>query len=610
MTTTTQALRPYQVETLRRISAARVNGQNRVLVQSATGTGKTSVLSQLTTELHDWLETLPAKQRKLLVIAHREELIDQSAVRLRQNNPGMLVSIEQGDRVASIYSDAIVASIQTLDAGERKRLKRLLAHMQFAIVVVDECHHASANSYRRVLAELGFIPDPAGEADFAQLPDAIRAQKIEARTKEWDAVAPQDRLLVGFTATPNRSDSVGLSVVFQTIAFSYPMRQAITDGWLAPIRALAVASTTSLENVRTTAGEFNQKDLAEAVNTPNRNLAALMAWKEHAVEAGVPRATLGFTVDVAHAHAAAELWQQAGYRFEAISGQTPNDDRKRLLRQYTEGQIDGLFNAMLLTEGTDLPRTACIQHLKPTKSATLYEQMTGRGLRLFKGKTDCLVLDMVDISRRHSLMAAPMLYGLPPLLNAKGQTLEQLEDDVTALREAHPGLDIDALLSSLTDMDKLKARLEAVNVFDVQPIDPAILQATALDWVRTGDTYRLSYPWQEGQETVTVGIDMLGHWDVWVTYSLFKGDAPRQRTIVSQVSHAALAAMQAEQYVTQQRGSVAKMKDRNAAWKTRPATEKQKSFLARLRVPFNANTLTSGQAGALIDRAMHGRGRR
>jgi len=916
-----QELRPYQEKMLDSIVAARLAGQNRVLVQAATGVGKTTVFSSLPTRLGPWLDSLPQKHRKMLVIAHREELIAQAVTRIRQNNPGLIVTKEKGNECANVYSDVIVASIQTLDARDQRRLHRLLVHMQFGLVIVDECfpagtlvdgrpiesvrvgemvtafcprtgvieqkrvvrlmckaptgivrvrasngvtlhctpnhriwtmrgwvraedlrrsdtiavtteppnenqdrntrpvsplprpetvghegpnrhvqaqrpgllfgrvqgqdnirgvvgadgtdesearigadeaeqpdaaglgtredagvtsqdrpqadvawrqreadpvaagragagarlgdrsrgqdqgaegghlpdelqdrhrqqadadrdrsrrpesrgeittgarlekgrvsrwarvddlevlepgsdgrfggvcadglvynlevedfhtyaangifvsncHHASADSYRRVLAVLGFLPDHGGVAPLDSLLSSTkRTEAIAARMNAWDAVAPQDRLLVGFTATPNRTDAVGLSVVFQTIAFSYPMKAAIKDAWLAPPRALAVATDASLEAVRTTAGEFNQKDLATAVNTPQRNAQALLAWQQHALG----RPTLGFTVDVAHAHAAADLWQKAGHRFLPISGQTPDDDRRRLLRQYTEGQIDGLFNAMLLTEGTDLPRTSCILHLKPTKSATLYTQMTGRGLRLFPGKDDCLILDMVDISRKHSLMAAPVLYGLPPLINAKGQRLDVLEADIAALRDEHAGVDLDAILSSLTDLDQLRSRLVEVNVFDVQPLDPSVLQATHLDWMRAGEVYRLNYPWSDGHETVRVSQDMLGHWDVAVEFHPRAADATalRQRTIASQIANLATAVMLGESYVTEQRGSVAKMKSRTARWKGNPASTKQMEFLKRLRVPFNAATLTSGAAGALIDSALHHRrGRR
>jgi len=605
-----QELRPYQEKMLDSIVAARLAGQNRVLVQAATGVGKTTVFSSLPTRLGPWLDSLPAKHRKMLVIAHREELIAQAVTRIRQNNPGLIVTKEKGNECANVYSDVIVASIQTLDARDQRRLHRLLGYMQFGLVIIDECHHASADSYRRVLAVLGFLPDHGGVAPLDSLLSSTkRTEAIAARMNAWDAVAPQDRLLVGFTATPNRTDAVGLSVVFQTIAFSYPMKAAIKDAWLAPPRALAVATDASLEGVRTTAGEFNQKDLATAVNTPQRNAQALLAWQQHALG----RPTLGFTVDVAHAHAAADLWQKAGHRFLPISGQTPDDDRRMLLRQYTEGQIDGLFNAMLLTEGTDLPRTSCILHLKPTKSATLYEQMTGRGLRLFPGKDDCLILDMVDISRKHSLMAAPVLYGLPPLINAKGQRLDVLEADIAALRDEHAGVDLDAILSSLTDLDQLRSRLVSVNVFDVQPLDPSVLQATHLDWMRAGEVYRLNYPWSDGHETVRVSQDMLGHWDVAVEFHPRAADATalRQRTIASQVANLATAVMLGESYVTEQRGSVAKMKSRTARWKGNPASTKQMEFLKRLRVPFNAATLTSGAAGSLIDSALHHRrGRR
>lgn len=600
-------MRPYQTAMLDAVHRElTVNGLNRVILRAATGTGKTVTFANLLQHggLQSWLEQFPAGERRVMIIAHREELLHQAAEKIRAVNPGLMVSIEQGDLVASRYSDVVVASIQTLAARDFKRLHKLMAQMTFRVVVVDECHHAAARTYREALSVLGFLPSTAADLDDAKLDDAARVQAIEARLTEWDTTAPRDRVLIGVTATPNRSDAVGLSCVFQSIAFSYGMKDAISDGWLVPLKTYAVATDTNLDNVRTTAGEFNQRDLSETVNTPRRNAEAVAAWKAHADG----RPTIGFTVTVEHAHDAAAMFERAGYRAAAVSGETPREDRRALLESFQAGRLDLLMNCMVLTEGTDLPRASAILHMKPTKSATLYEQMTGRGLRLFPGKDDCVVIDMVDLSQKHSLQAAPMLYGLPPMIDAEGKDLREVETMVNALREQYSGADLDELLREVMNVEGLK-KLLSVDVWSVEPLPDGIARNTSLDWLKTGEILRLSYPWNEGNETLTVQRDMLGHWDVVTSFKPRMSNDVRQRTIVAGVKALHEAAMRAEEYVNDQRASVLTMKRRDAGWKGRGASPRQINLLRKLKVPIKPG-LSAGEASTLIDMALSRKGPR
>ncbi|HMJ04004.1 MAG TPA: DEAD/DEAH box helicase, partial [Conexibacter sp.] len=448
-------LRPYQrnaldaIVTHAQLAIREALGCNRLLVKKPTGTGKTVMFAAMLQwpAIAKWLETFPANERKMLVIAHREELLDQAADKIQKQNKGLVVSIEQGDRYASPYSDVVIASIQTLAAMKFRRLHRLLRKHTFRIVVVDEAHHAAASTYRTALVHLGFLPaadaDEAHEDVEAPMYDDVAV--MEQALAGWDAQAPKDRLLVGVTATPNRSDSIGLNCVFQTLAYSYALKQAIDDGWLVPITPWVVESNTSLDSVRTSHGDFNQKDLANTVNTPERNRMAVAAWHEHA--AGL--STIAFTVDVQHAHDLAAAFAEAGVKAAAVSGETPKEERRGILAAFTRGDLQVITNCMVLTEGTDLPRTGCILHAKPTKSSTLYEQMTGRGLRIHPGKTECVVIDIVDVARRHSLQTAPVLYGLPPGIAVKdGTPLQAVLDELEALRERYPNFDIDEALEA------------------------------------------------------------------------------------------------------------------------------------------------------------------
>lgn len=601
-------LRNYQTAGEVATAAALAKGTNRVLLKYPTGTGKTVMFADFPIYFREWIEAQGKRHGAfMLVIAHREELLDQAADKIRRQNPKLIVDIEQGPRYASRYSDVIIASIQTLSALKYTRLKRLLRDHTFRIVIVDEAHHAAAASYRTTLAHLGFLP----------MADATDKEDVEAAThddvlemekalKGWDAICPKDRLLVGVTATPNRTDAIGLGCVFQHIAYSYGLKQAIDDKWLVPIKPWVIETSTSLDDVRTTAGEFNQKDLGETVNTPYRNKLALDAWKMYAKE----ESTIAFTVDVQHAHDAAALFAADGIRAVALSGKTPKDERRQILEDYTRGEIQVVMNCMVLTEGTDLPRTGCILHMKPTKSATLYEQMTGRGLRIHPGKTQCVVIDLVDVARRHSLQVAPVLYGLPPGIKTKGEDLNKLVDEFEKMK----GVGFDAVAELQKGRFSLQELLDRASTFDIWKIPSLGDFGTGrrVNWIKMGDAdYRVRYPWADGDETLQVSQDMLGQWEVVQTLKpksikqengQWLNFPSRQRTLVAGVATANEAAVFAETFIADERPSVMKLKDKTAYWRRNPASEKQLNVLRYKRIPIKPG-MTMGEASDLLDLA-------
>lgn len=609
----TLTLRQYQHDQQRSISDAFEQGLNRVLLKSPTGTGKTVMFAALPTSLAPFLAQHP-KGPRMMVIAHREELLDQAAAKIQAANPGMMVSIEQGERRAHRYSDVIVASIQTLAARNFARLKQILTYGQPRIVICDEAHHGAAKTYRTAFVHLGFLPNDAaivqadgpgeqGNIDAASYDDV---EKMTAALKGWDAVAPKDRILVGVTATPNRSDAIGLGCVFQSIVYSYDLKQAIDDGWLVGITPYAVETKESLEEVHTVRGDFNQKELANAVNTPQRNRLAVKAWHEYA--SGLP--TLGFTVDVAHAHDLAEEFVRAGVRARALSGETPKDERRAMLAAYSSRDLDLITNCMVLTEGTDLPLTECILHAKPTRSATLYEQITGRGLRPHPGKGNCIVIDMVDVSRRHSLQTAGVLYGLPPGLSAKGRDLRKLAEELEEIQTTYPNFDISQAFDGggMLSLDQIKVKAQTFDIWTVPQLG-AFGSGRAMNWIKIAeDVYRLQYPWQDGTEVLQVSKDLLGKWDLSLTLRPANGAPTRQRTIATAVVDADAAAGLAEAFVLQERRSIMKLKDKDAPWRSRPASPKQEQLLTRLRVPFK-RPISMGQASDMIDLAQARRGR-
>lgn len=578
-------LRDYQHEAIEAVARELGHGRNRLLIQMATGLGKTRTAAAVLRHpaLADFFGQWVERDRRVLFFVHREEIVDQSAATFQSLNPGLMVSIEQGPRRANRYADVVVASIQTLAATGGRRLKDLIRYRPFRLVFADEAHRATAASYRNALVTLGFLPpSDAGEGE-------IDAETLARNLADWEAIAPKDRLLVGLTATPNRTDGVGLSAVFQTIAYQFPLRKGIESGYLVPITPWVVETSTNLDSVKMQRGDFAPGDLAATVNTDERNRLAVAGWVKYAHG----RPTIAFTAGVAHAHALAGVFASAGVPAAAVSGDTPKDDRRGILEDYRAGRLTVLTNDSVFTEGTDLPTTSCVLMAKPTKSALVFEQAVGRGLRLAPGKTECILIDVADVARKHSLMSAPCLYGLPPGLKSdSGKSLVEIADLFDQFLAAHPGVNLDKM--GRISIEQLAVKAQTFNLWEV-PALGAFGAGKTLRWLKVGaDSFRLQYPWQDGIEVVAVVPDLLRQFAVSCTFRPLNGPV-RQRTIAQGLPSADEAARVAEKYIHAERPQVTRMIDTNAGWRSAPASEKQKAWLRWKRIP-HRDSITKGEA--------------
>ena len=352
------SLRPYQNDAVHAVLAALTKGQRRQLVAMPTGCGKTIVFVHLAAQA----------KRPVLIVAHRDELLDQAAVK------AIAAGIDPAD-IGKIKAERnewdkrfVVASIQSL----YRRVGPLPSN-RFGLIVIDEANHALAATYRGVI----------------------------------DHFKPT--LLLGVTATPDRGDGKGLAEIFgPEPVFSYPLKQAMTDGWLVRPRQWAIATGASLNGVHTRHGDFALNELADVINTPERNRLVAQAWHERANG----RPTIVFTVDMQHACDLAEAFADVGVRAAAIHGKTPGDERQDQLERLERGRLDVLCNCALLTEGWDCPPVSCIVMARPTHSRALYAQCIGRGLRPHDGKADCIILDITDNCRRHRLVTVGDLLGV------------------------------------------------------------------------------------------------------------------------------------------------------------------------------------------------------
>jgi hypothetical protein len=236
--------------------------------------------------------------------------------------------------------------------------------------------------------------------------------------------------------------------------------------------------------------------------------------------------------------------------------------------------------------------------------------MTGRGLRLFDDKHECTVIDIVDVSRRHSLQTAPVLYGLPPGIKGDGKQLKDVADELDAIRAKYPNFDMEAALAQgAMTLAQLNALASTFDVWTVPELG-ALARSVSMNWIRAGDdTFRLQYPWGDGTEVLNVAKDLLGHFDISVTLRpTDPSGTVRQRTLAAQVQGVEAALHLAEAFVMQERRSVSRITDKSAPWRVGPASDKQKGMLRGLKVPFRPG-ISKGEASDLINLAKARRGR-
>ncbi len=408
-------LRPYQSAAVEAALAEFAAGRSSTLVVLPTGCGKTVAFSEV-------VRREVEQGRRALVLAHRSELLDQALHKLTAC--AVSAQIEQGGRRAAPDAPCVVASVQTLRGP---RLERW-APDAFGLIVIDEAHHATADGYR-----------------------SIRARFPGAR-------------VLGVTATPDRLDGQGLGVAFESCAYRYELRDAIRDGWLVPLKARRVAlDGLDLSTVHTRAGDFDRAELAAAMAEEQ----ALHGVAAPLMELSGGRPTILFAVDVAHAHALAQVLN----RYEpsvarAVDGNASAEERAAVLADFRSGGFRILVNCALFTEGFDEPRISCVAVARPTKSRALYTQMVGRGTRLAPGKRDCVVLDFTGTAGRHRLVGpADVLAG------------RDLGDDVRseAASRLDGQLELDDVLDHAEQEAERKRRLVpvlAVARYRAEEIDP------------------------------------------------------------------------------------------------------------------------------------------
>jgi len=331
----------------------------RALVVAPTGWGKTILFSSVIHALD-----LIKKGMSVIVIAHRDDLLNQARDKFRMIDPTAIIGKVGGGKHE--YGCPItVASIDTI-SGE-KHLEKL-AEYGYDLVICDEVHHLCAPKYLKV---------------FKILEKAF-----------W----------LGVTATDERLDGKSLEPLLGKAVFRMPIVEAIANKRLCDVKAIAIRTETNLDDIGSSKNmegetDFNQTELSLAVNTHARNRRIVEAYQEHL--AG--ERAICFAVTIAHASAIAEAFNDAGIPSACIFGDTPLEERYQIYAAFDRGEILVLTNVLVLTEGWDSPRVKGVLMARPTQSRALWIQCVGRGLRKSPGKSHCLILDLTDNSSKYRL---------------------------------------------------------------------------------------------------------------------------------------------------------------------------------------------------------------
>jgi len=426
-------------------------------------------------------------------------------------------------------------------------------------VLVHNCHHAAAQGYQNVFERFG---------------------AYDGRS-----------VLVGCTATPKRLDRKALhschGATFEEQVFDYPIRQGIEEGYLCQIKGYRVVSGVDISGVGKSGDDFKSGELATKVNVSPRTEKAIDHWQEVAGN----RKTIVFCASVQHAMDAMNAWRERGVEAECIHGALDSETRKGILGRLNSGQTQLVTNCEVLTEGFDQPDLSCVVMLRPTTSWALYMQMVGRGTRIAPGKDDCIIIDVVDNTAKHSLATVPAIVDLPPGLDLEGRSVTEVEKEVKAAGAAA------AAIQDVGTLSELETRLLAIDFFARIETPSDVAAVSPLNWLAVPGGYYLACG---DNKSVRITQDALGE------YSFVAQDGPKTYGPHSLGDTMDTAFAKADSKILSVWPSAKIIADRGAMWRNKRVTDAQRNILKRRYSDAQIDHMTKGQASAAIDRMMSG----
>jgi superfamily II DNA or RNA helicase len=524
-------LRPYQDAALAAVESGWSRGLLRPAVVAPTGDGKTVMFSELVRR------RLAARGGVPAVFVHRDELAKQAQAKVHAMLGGSAtVGIVKGQR-NDVRADVLVCSVPTVQRAHR--LRQLPA---LGLGIVDECHHAVADTWESTMRGLGAF-------DSTQF--------------------------VGFTATMDREDGRHLGDIWEEVVFQRDVIDGIRSGSLVNPRGIRVqVEDLALDEVKRSRGDLQASDLGEAMLDADAGDAIARAYREHCPD----RQGVIFAPTVATAYQFAQDMNEAGIATEVIEGQTPEDVRTDIYARFQSGQTQVLSNCMVLTEGWDAPWAEVAVIARPTQSAALYVQMAGRVLRPWPagGKVDALILDVVGVSQRHPLA-----------------TLANLSTSVANVRDG------ESLAEALDREAKEKAESGPAIPGEHRSLAGATLVSSLVDlfagsssvWLQTpGGVWFI--PTRAGEFFLAPAHERENKGLFYVGHAPRRGQRGFQRVERAPMPMDVCMAW-AEAYAEEADPAAA---GKDTSWRNRPATSAKLAALDTLRVVYDRRTITQGQA--------------
>lgn len=483
----------------------------------------------------------------MLVLAHRSELLEQARNKILASNPDLSVEIEQAERRAG-HVDVVVASVATLG---RNGTPRILDYPKdyFKAIVIDEAHHAAAQTYRRIV-------------DYFDCP-----------------------FLLGVTATPQRSDNTRLIDVFQEIVYYKSIQDLISEGYLCHLVGYRIKTGTDISKVEIQNGDYNQSQLEEEINTPQRNNSVVAAYNDLAPASKA----IVFAAGVDHAGSLAASFAKHSIPAKVIIGTTPADERSQILSDFKSGKTKVIVNVGVLTEGFDEPSLETIIIAKPTRSTLLYTQIVGRGTRIHDGKPHCTIIDMSDTTKGKKPIGLPSLLGLPPDFDLQGRSVTEVAEEFEELETYCPG----EAARVLTPQD-IKNAYTRINLFMPPPPNSVVQQYSKLVWAEIGeDSFHLGL---NNSEAMSISVDALGRWKV----SLHDKQSKTAR-VLGVVDDLREAFVRSDRWIQSNRSHSLNLLESDAPWRADSPTDAQKRLLKRIGIPLTSD-MTKGMASQIISK--------
>lgn len=368
MTSNILTLHDYQRQGVEAVEHAWwTDGVQRPVVVLPMGGGKTFMFAHLAAR---FLQRRPGK--RVLILSERDELVGQNAAEVHGVAPHLWVGRVQAED-NEVNADVISGSVQTL-----AKPARLVQLRDVGLVVIDECHHAAAPTYQAIMRHFGLLPENG----------------------DRDANGPGDVKALGVTATLIRGDRASLRTAWQKVVFARDIEFMVANGYLVEPRGKSIEiPRMNLDEVAQFAGDYQDGALGQSLIAYLAPEVAAANYREHAAD----RSGVLFWPTVAAADAAVKAMRAQGFTCELIHGGTHKNDRRDILRDLRNGDLQTVSNCMVLTEGFNAPILSCAVIGRPTRNPGLYHQMVGRVLRLFEGKNWALIMDLVGIGKQITL---------------------------------------------------------------------------------------------------------------------------------------------------------------------------------------------------------------